>query len=383
MAVKRKVSLPRVVEDAVQHSLDVDLVQLLHDLLEQLDVAETLCRSRSNRTCRSRACPREERREVHRVDAQLLEVLVVVANVRQSRHNLRLAVVHRGRAEVPQRENLVEDGVIRPLGEVRGVLARSTPTPRGLVVCVRASRRRGWRRHVRVIVGTVVLSIHTSRISCEECAAAGGDEDGPLPPCHCAGPSSDQPDRMTYLYWIKGAGRARSRHLPALRLDRAGISVAIVGRPVARRGRVRRRGRVIAEVRIAVDVEGARRRGSGGGAGIFCRPRWRRSTAPRPPLLRLGEFLCLSLRLGVLRQRLELGGGLGERRTLCGGLRGGGDRGGVHFYIGTVAGVARGDELGGAPPSDETRDGSRGVRRAGRDGRAGAARRGGGFGVSL
>ena len=47
-----------------------------------------------------------------------------------------------------------------------------------------------------------LLSIHTSRISCEECAA-------PVamrwsgPPCHCAGPSSDQPDRMTYLYWMR------------------------------------------------------------------------------------------------------------------------------------------------------------------------------------
>ena len=30
-----------MVEDAVQHNLDVDLVQFLHDLLEQLDVAET------------------------------------------------------------------------------------------------------------------------------------------------------------------------------------------------------------------------------------------------------------------------------------------------------------------------------------------------------
>ena len=173
--LKRKVSLPRVVEDAVQHNLDVDLVQLLHDLLEQLDVAETPVDLEVIERVVAVRARLEERREVHRVDAQLLEVLVVVANVRQSGHNLRLAVVHRGRAEVPQRENLVEDGVIRPLGEVRGVLLVGVlPLLGGLDLAVRRHGG-GDGGDVRVIVGPAVVDPHVANLL-RGVRRAGGDE---------------------------------------------------------------------------------------------------------------------------------------------------------------------------------------------------------------
>ena len=138
---------------------------------------------------------------------------------------------------------------------------------------------------------------------------------------------------------------------------------------------------MIAEVSIAVDVEGDGDGGSRRRGGDLLPVRELGLRLLLLLLLRLGEFLCLSLRLGVLRQRLELGGGLGERRALCGGLRGGGDRGGVRGIV--RAGVARGDGSEGRHRATRPAMGRGECAAPGGDGRAGAARRGGGFGVSL
>ena len=144
---------------------------------------------------------------------------------------------------------------------------------------------------------------------------------------------------MTYLYWMRECAGARG-HLPVGALDPVHLD-ALGGRPVAEEVVSADEAHVIAEVSIAVDVEGDGDGGRGGGAGIFSQYVSSGSGSSSSSSSASASFFCLSLRLGVLRQRLELGGGLGERRALCGGLRGGGDRGGVRGIV--RAGVARGD----------------------------------------
>ena len=377
--LKRKVSFPRVVEDAVQHNLDVDVVQLLHDLLEQLDVAETPVDLEVIERVVAVRARLEERREVHRVDAQLLEVLVVVADVRQSGHNLRLAVVHRGRAEIPQREDLVEDRVVRPLGEVRDVLLVGVlPLLGGLDLAVRRHRG-GDGGDVRVIVGPAVVDPHVANLL-RRVRPAGGDEAvrAALPLRGAVvGPAGS--DDVFVL--DEGVRWERDGHLPLGALDPIHLD-ALGGRPVAEEVVSADEAQVVAEVGVAIDVEGDGDGGSRRGGGDLLPVReLGLGLLLLLLLLRLGELLRLSLRLGVLRQRLEHRGGLGEGLALGGGLRGGGDRGGIRGVV--RAGVARGDGSEGRHRATRPARG-RGERPApGGDGRAGAARRGGAFGVRL
>mmetsp|Transcript_23605 Transcript_23605/g.58527 ORF Transcript_23605/g.58527 Transcript_23605/m.58527 type:complete len:254 (-) Transcript_23605:893-1654(-) len=115
---KRKVSLARVVEYPVQNNLDVELVQLRHDFLEERHVTQTPIDRHVIVGIVPVCAALEEGGEIHGVDAEVREVLVVRANLLESRDHQRLAVIDSGGAEVSERKDLIKDSLVGPLGEV-------------------------------------------------------------------------------------------------------------------------------------------------------------------------------------------------------------------------------------------------------------------------
>ena len=109
--LKGKVLRAGVVEHAVQDNLDADVVQLLHNFLEQLHVTEAPVNLEVVEGVVAVRAGFKEGRKVDGVDAEFAKVLVVRPDLLQTRVDRELLVVHGRRAKVPEGKDLVKNRV--------------------------------------------------------------------------------------------------------------------------------------------------------------------------------------------------------------------------------------------------------------------------------